>query len=496
MDRRWNLLSSSSTVSHYLHERQSEATPRFLSKAIPAMCAHQNSSVQAREEVVHLFPRSRRRKRTSEAESDDLAAARGATCTTEGTTDSVATAAVGSKNGKDADFQGPSVTPAITLAPRRKRAPSSFSRDIIEPYLTMPLAQAAAALGLSVSSLKRICRRIGIDRWPYQRPGVHSDTRDETGISAKKQDAVHVADASLGLGAARPTPNVLHIPDCPRSILDGTRFLSPVFVPGQPTTFFPMQSPYPQIQGTIQNAVAEAERIIVTAHAVAEAEMIVANAHAHARAIQTSTDTITTGRHAHGLQHGTYENMSTAHAVAEAEMIVANAHAHARAIQARPDPHSLQHGTSENMSPSQTTASNLFTDATTSVPLESPRDHGMNFLVPAGGASSRAGQVQGKARGEPAQQEELSEMDAAERDRLQGIVATCEAQLRAINEREATVKNDVSKAQNPVMKQRFQKQVDALQEQHAFSRAQLETQLAQALDALGAPLLSCDRVLQ
>ena len=424
------------------------------------MCAHQNSSVQAREEVVHLFPRSRRRKRTSEAESDE---------------------AVGSKNGKDADFQGPSVTPAITQ-PRRKRTPSSFSRDIIEPYLTMPLAQAAAALGLSVSSLKRICRRIGIDRWPYQRPGVHSDTRAETGNAAKKQDVVHVADASLGLGAARPTPNVLHLPDCPRSILDGTRFLSPVFVPGQPTTFFPMQSPYPQIQGTIQNAVAEAERIIVTAHAVAEAEMIVANAHAHARAIQTSTDTITTGRHAHGLQHGTYENMSTAQAVAQAEMIIANAHAHARAIQARPDPHSLQHGTSENMSPSQTTASNLFTDATTSVPLESPRDHGMNFLVPAGGASSK--------------QEELSQMDAAERDRLQGIVATCQAQLRAINEREATVKNDVSKAQNPVMKQRFQKQVDALQEQHAFSRAQLETQLAQALDALGAPLLSCDRVLQ
>ena len=393
----------------------------------------------------------------------------------------MATAAVGSKHGKDADFQGPSVTPAITQ-PRRKRAPSSFSRDIIEPYLTMPLAQAAAALGLSVSSLKRICRRIGIDRWPYQRPGVHSDTRDETGISAKKQDAVHVADASLGLGAARPTPNVLHLPDCPRSILDGTRFLSPVFVPGQPTTFFPMQSPYPQIQGTIQNAVAEAERIIVTAHAVAEAEMIVANAHAHARAIQTSTDTITTGRHAHGLQHGTYENMSTAQAVAQAEMIIANAHAHARAIQARPDPHSLQHGTSENMSPSQTTASNLFTDATTSVLLESPRDHGMNFLVPAGGASSK--------------QEELSQMDAAERDRLQGIVATCQAQLRAINEREATVKNDVSKAQNPVMKQRFQKQVDALQEQHAFSRAQLETQLAQALDALGAPLPSCDRVFQ
>ena len=52
------------------------------------MCAYQNSSVQAREEVVHLFPRSRRRKRTSEAESDE---------------------AVGSKNGKDADFQGPSL---------------------------------------------------------------------------------------------------------------------------------------------------------------------------------------------------------------------------------------------------------------------------------------------------------------------------------------------------------------------------------------------------
>ncbi|MGB1593917.1 MAG: hypothetical protein ACPIOQ_14280, partial [Promethearchaeia archaeon] len=50
--RRLNLLSPSSTVSHYLHERQSEAAPRLLSKAIPAMCAYQNSSVQAREEVV------------------------------------------------------------------------------------------------------------------------------------------------------------------------------------------------------------------------------------------------------------------------------------------------------------------------------------------------------------------------------------------------------------------------------------------------------------
>ena len=407
----------------------------------------------------------------------------------------MATAAVGSTY-KDADFQGPPVTPAITQ-PRRKRAPSSFSRDIIEPYLTMPLAQAAAALGLSVSSLKRICRRIGIDRWPYQRPGVNSDMLAETGNSAKKQDAVHVADAGLGLGAARPMPNVLHLADCPHSILNGTRFLSPVFVPGPSTSFFPMQLPYPQIQGTIQNAVAEAERIIVTAHAVAEAEMIVANAHAHARAIQTSTDTITTGRHAHGLQHGTYENMSTAQAVAQAEMIVANAHSHARAIQTGTVAHGLQHGTSENMSPFQTcTTYNLFADATTPVLLESPRDCGMNFLVPGGGASSRAGQVPGVARGVPAQQEEPSEMDAAERDRLQGIVATCQDQLRAINEREATVKNDVSKAQNPVMKQRFEKQVDALQEQHAFSRGQLETQLAQALDALGAPLPSCDRVFQ
>ena len=414
------------------------------------MCAYQNSSVQAQEEVVHLFPRSRRRNRTSEAESDELAAVRGETCTTEGTTRvaTCTTAAVGSTY-KDADFQGPPVTPAITQ-PRRKRAPSSFSRDIIEPYLTMPLAQAAAALGLSVSSLKRICRRIGIDRWPYQRPGVNSDMLAETGNSAKKQDAVHVADAGLGLGAARPMPNVLHLADCPHSILNGTRFLSPVFVPGPSTSFFPMQLPYPQIQGTIQNAVAEAERIIVTAHAVAEAEMIVANAHSHARAIQTGT-----------VAHG------------------------------------LQHGTSENMSPFQTcTTYNLFADATTPVLLESPRDCGMNFLVPGGGASSRAGQVPGVARGVPAQQEELSEMDAAERDRLQGIVATCQDQLRAINEREATVKNDVSKAQNPVMKQRFEKQVDALQEQHAFSRGQLETQLAQALDALGAPLPSCDRVFQ
>ena len=77
-------------------------------------------------------------------------------------------------------------------------------------------------------------------------------------------------------------------------------------------------------------------------------------------------------------------------------------------------------------------------------------------------------------------------LDSAERERLQGAIASCREKLREINEGEAKVQDQVSKAPNPVMKQRLQKQLDAYIEQHAASRAQLEAQLAQALDELGS----------
>ena len=59
---------------------------------------------------------------------------------------------------------------ASSGAPPRKRSPSAFSADVIAPLLHLPLAKAASALGVSATSLKKICRHFGMGCWPYRRP--------------------------------------------------------------------------------------------------------------------------------------------------------------------------------------------------------------------------------------------------------------------------------------------------------------------------------------
>ena len=59
---------------------------------------------------------------------------------------------------------------ASSGAPPRKRSPSAFSADVIASLLHLPLAKAASALGVSATSLKKICRHFGMGCWPYRRP--------------------------------------------------------------------------------------------------------------------------------------------------------------------------------------------------------------------------------------------------------------------------------------------------------------------------------------
>ncbi|EKX36739.1 hypothetical protein GUITHDRAFT_155138 [Guillardia theta CCMP2712] len=36
-------------------------------------------------------------------------------------------------------------------------------------YIHLPQAEAAHKLGISLSALKSVCRRVGLSRWPYKR---------------------------------------------------------------------------------------------------------------------------------------------------------------------------------------------------------------------------------------------------------------------------------------------------------------------------------------
>ena len=52
----------------------------------------------------------------------------------------------------------------------RKRRPVAFTLRRVERYFDMPQNQAATAMGVSLTTMKQVCRRLDIKRWPYRRP--------------------------------------------------------------------------------------------------------------------------------------------------------------------------------------------------------------------------------------------------------------------------------------------------------------------------------------
>lgn len=58
---------------------------------------------------------------------------------------------------------------------RDKEKPLAFTYDTISKYFGMRLPQAARALGICGTSLKQICRKLGIERWPYPRGGLEEE---------------------------------------------------------------------------------------------------------------------------------------------------------------------------------------------------------------------------------------------------------------------------------------------------------------------------------
>jgi len=62
---------------------------------------------------------------------------------------------------------------------RDKEKPLAFTYDTISKYFGMRLPQAARALGICGTSLKQICRKLGIERWPYPRGGLEEEGEPE-----------------------------------------------------------------------------------------------------------------------------------------------------------------------------------------------------------------------------------------------------------------------------------------------------------------------------
>jgi hypothetical protein len=80
------------------------------------------------------------------------------------------------------------------ILPRRKAGQTAVDRDTVEPVILnrallqslfhLPLATASSRLGLSATSIKKVCRKIGIIKWPYKSCRKRSPTGDKTSSSS------------------------------------------------------------------------------------------------------------------------------------------------------------------------------------------------------------------------------------------------------------------------------------------------------------------------
>ena len=93
-----------------------------------------------------------------------------------------------------------------TVFPEKGRLPVKVDRKTIEAMFGMPQPHAARTLGISLTSLKQVCRKLGVTRWPCQRQsnGVSavSGSGGSDACSRLSQD-VAVAGAAAGGGAMR-----------------------------------------------------------------------------------------------------------------------------------------------------------------------------------------------------------------------------------------------------------------------------------------------------
>ncbi|EKX35346.1 hypothetical protein GUITHDRAFT_118470 [Guillardia theta CCMP2712] len=83
----------------------------------------------------------------------------------------------------------------VRLLPRRKRRSSVESpkevvlgMDQISSLFHLPQCEAAQQMGISLSALKNVCRKVGLDKWPYKRK--YSSTKGA-------QNCLKQADMSL-----------------------------------------------------------------------------------------------------------------------------------------------------------------------------------------------------------------------------------------------------------------------------------------------------------
>jgi len=88
------------------------------------------------------------------------------------------------------------------MEPRKGRPPVKVDEVAMRLLFSVPQPLAAKKLGISLTALKQICRRLGVVRWPYQRGGQLPTPTVRQLRAASTQEAVDVDSEGEGKGEA------------------------------------------------------------------------------------------------------------------------------------------------------------------------------------------------------------------------------------------------------------------------------------------------------
>jgi hypothetical protein len=101
--------------------------------------------------------------------------------------------------------QGDSVSPETDrqYQYQRRRRPCEFTYAAIAERFDRPQAEAARAFGISITTMKQICRQLSIQRWPYRRPRrAHLKAPDGSLLPSCTPVQAEPADEAMSLEVA------------------------------------------------------------------------------------------------------------------------------------------------------------------------------------------------------------------------------------------------------------------------------------------------------
>jgi len=87
----------------------------------------------------------------------------------------------------------------FAITPRRRsgqdrRAPVVLTRELIESYFSMPLSAASKDLGLCATAIKKVCRKMGIAKWPFRDRLLAQKHEEEEAEEAARINGSHLDD--------------------------------------------------------------------------------------------------------------------------------------------------------------------------------------------------------------------------------------------------------------------------------------------------------------